>query len=236
MLLSRIFLVLFLVASCGLFGCFGDAENPLTAEETDGRITEEEVLSSVPHRTDSGSPAVRLVSDGYSHSMEGRNLSCLYHLEIDAPLEHHLFVYVEGVKYSKKSALFEDEIVSVKKRLMLVIEKGDTVSGLYAQSGGYIYTNETRSVVRILPLSEINPVHAPTTVILGEIAGDPARSRVTTQGIDRDYDYKPYRMGNPSDLEYVFIEEWERITAEKKAEGAEDAEQWAEDVAKKKAN
>ena len=234
MFFNRIFLVLFLTALCGFFGCFGDAENPLT-EEVEGDITEEEVLFAVPQRVEGG-PAVRLVSDGYSHGFEGESLWCLFHLEIDVPLEYNLFVYVGSVEYAKKGTLFDGERISDKGRILLVVEKGDTASGMYTQNGGHIHSNDTRTVIRTLSLSEIDPVSPPTVVFLGEIEGDPARSRMTTEGIPRDYDYPPYRFGNPSEIEFVFIEEWERIAAEKKAAGAEDAEEWAEIVAEKKAD
>ena len=235
MFLSKILLVLFLTALCGFFGCFGDAENPLT-EEVEGDITGEEVLFAVPQRTEVSGPAVRLVSDGYFHRREGKGLLCLYHLEIDVPLEYNLLVYTKSEVYAKKGMLFDGEHVTVNTRSMRVIEKGDTVSGEYHWFGGGIDSNNnTRSVISILPLSEINPVIPPTTVILGEIEGDPARSRLTTEGIPEDHQYKPYRFGDPSEIEFVFIEEWERIAAEKKAAGAEDAEEWERIVAKKKA-
>ena len=235
MFFNRIFLVLFLTALCGFFGCFGDAENPLT-EEVEGDITEEEVLFAVPQHAEGGGPAVRLVSDGYLRRWGGETLTCLYHLEIDAPLEYHLFVYVENMKYVKKGALFDGDAVLTHTRRMLVIEKGDTASGEYGWFGGFVNSKDTRSVISILPLSEIDPITPPRIVSLGTIEGNPARSRVTTEGIPRDHDYKPYRFGDPSEIEFVFIEEWERIAAEKKAAGAEDAEEWAEIVAEKKAD
>ena len=234
MFFNRIFLVLFLTALCSLFGCFGDAENPLT-EDVEGGVTEEEVLPAVPQHIESGGSAVRLVSDGYLRRWGGETLTCLYHLEIDAPLEYHLFVYTKSEAYGKKGMLFDGEHVRVNARRMLVIEKGDTVSGEYGWFGGFVNSKDTRSVISILPLSEIDPITPPRIVSLGTIEGNPARSRVTTEGIPRDHDYKPYRFGDPSEIEFVFIEEWERIAAEKKAAGAKDAEEWAEIVAEKKA-
>ena len=110
MFFKMLFTVLVLL-SAGVFfvGCFGGVDNPLQedADEADVADVPEEMLEDedpLHQEPAPQGPVVRLVSEGLEWREDRAILSC--YAEIDSPLDHHLFLYIEKERHGQGDEFF----------------------------------------------------------------------------------------------------------------------------------
>lgn len=204
----KIVLVLLILLSVGVVfvGCFGEADNPLQedAEEQDAVKAIEEapknegLLSQVP--------VVRLVSEGIEwqddrgHGL-GARAFLWSHAEIDSPVEHHLFLYIETEAHNQDDDFFDRPGDVRRTRSLVVIERGKIKTGKFGTSTRRGNHMHKKLVVRLLPGEEREEVRLPANFSFGV----PERGLGRNSGtVPKNYEFNPYTVGDPSEVFHEF--------------------------------
>ena len=198
-------LLLLLIGVSVFIGCFGEVDNPLQEEggEADAADVPEEVpVNEEPLPLPQG-PVVRLVSEGIMElGKEKLFLGC--HAEIDAPLDHHLLIYVEMKKWNQEDFFGFPGEIEVGQSL-IIIEKGNTRSGSFGTGtfrGRHMHKKLMR---RLLPGEDRLDITLPTQFYFGVIDGV---VRETDFGdVPEEYQFNPYQVGEPSEVSHEFDED-----------------------------
>ena len=199
-------------------GCFGEADNPL--QEKVDEVEIDEVPKEAPDNENPlpqdpvpQGPVVRLVSEGveWNEDRDWAFLSC--YAEIDAPLDHHLFFYIERERHEQ-----DDDFWGIPGEIendcctLFIIEKGNVRSGSFGTST-LVWDMHKKLVIRLLPGDERHEIELPRSFFFGEFKGEFPRD---DGEVPKGYQFNPYQVGEPSE---VFMS-LTRTTSKKSSGGA----------------
>ena len=181
----------------GLFGCFGDAEDPVIDEPQD------QPEDAVPDFFDvANAPVVKLVVDDRIWDGDNDKKYLVFHAEIEdeaGSLPYHLFIYVVTERHHRGEENEwggkEDPGPPEIKKYLMIIEKGNTISGQYTVSGS---TEDHRDlIVKMLPSKDLLGDGVPSFFDFGK--NDDGTSRGFAE-IPEGHRFKPYLIGTPSEI------------------------------------
>ena len=108
MFFRKVLFIVPVLLSAGVFfvGCFGGVDNPLQEDADVADVPEEMLEDEDPLYQEPAPqvPVVRLVSEGLEWRDDRAILSS--HAEIDSPLDHHLFLYIEKERHGQGDEFF----------------------------------------------------------------------------------------------------------------------------------
>ena len=204
---AKLFVALtLLVGVCVFFvGCFGEADDPLREEVDEPDVVEvpEEIPDSSLQDLVSQGPVVWLVSHGVEEK-DGRWATLRCHAEIDAPLNHHLLVYIRWEDWGHDD-FFGNPGQITHGTSLIILEKGSTKTGkvrkstLIDDAGRH---GSKKLVFRLLPGEERFDA-LPRQFIYGERDGVPG-DNTFGDVVPKGHQFNPYQVGEPSEVSHEF--------------------------------
>ena len=205
----KIWFIVLVLLSVGvvLVGCFEEADNPLQEEvegpgvvEVPGEVPENE--EPPPQDVVPRGPVVRLVSEGLE--WRERRVFLQAYAEIDAPLDHHLFVCIVRERWNPDDDFFGiPGDVERGGSSLYVIKKGNVRSGSFVTSTDLAKARmHKKLVIRLLPGDDRLDIELPKKFFFGVFNGVPHRPG--SGEVPEGYAFNPYQVGEPSEVSHEF--------------------------------
>jgi hypothetical protein len=188
-------LCLIVLISCG-------AENVVVEDEfpDDGSGVPDTVS---PDSYSGDVPTVILVIDGLWDDVNTLSFEC--HLEVDRPPAHDLFVYLEA------NGMYEDRLPvtwDYGGKFLMYVPAGNANPWTYR----FWHDSAFLFMMRILPANMRHDIKLPISTAYGRDKAVPS-SEKNVEGPSSDHQFKPYRIGDPSQIVRK-LDEIDRVDAD----------------------